>query len=150
MRLRGLGLFVLAFLLLLANPAAAQQTPSNVLGVWGLLGWWSLRCDLPVSSSNYYYGYLVDANGRAYHERDLADPGRNDKSEVVSAEILGDGKLAITVNFTSINQVRYIVFTSEPGRIRAWFNRGPSGDITVENGILRHNSEPTPWQYKCR
>ena len=131
MKLRGLGPFALAFLLLLATPAAAQQSPANVLQEWGLLGWWSLRCDLPVSSDNYYYGYVADANGRAYHERDLANPSRNDRSEVVSAVILGDGKVQITINFTSISQVRTVVFTKEPGRIRAWFNSGPSGDITV-------------------
>ena len=142
--------FALAFLLLLATPAAAQQTPSSALGVWGLLGWWSLRCDQPVSSNNYYYGYVVGADGRAYHERDLGDPGRNDRSEVVTAEILGDGKLQLTINFTSISQVRTVVFTKEQGRIRAWFNSGPSGDITVRDGVFAHNNQPTPWQYKCR
>ena len=150
MRLRSLALLALGFLALFAAPASAQQSPANAMREWGLLGWWSLNCQQPVSSNNFYYGYVVDASGRAFHERDLGDPDRNDKSEVTSAEIMGDGKITITVNFISINQERTIVFMKEPGRIRAWYNRGPGGDTTVENGIFRHNGQPTPWQFKCR
>jgi len=150
MRLRCLALVALGFLALFAAPASAQQMPANVLREWGLIGWWSLRCQQPVSSNNYYYGYVVGADGKVYHERDLGDPSRNDKSEVVSAQLLADGTLGISINFTSINQIRYVIFTKEPGRIRALYNRGPSGDLTVENGLFKHNGQQTPWQYKCR
>jgi len=149
MKYRRLALLAFA-LALVAAPAGAQPSPANALREWGLLGWWSLRCDLPVSPSNFYYGYVVDPSGRAYHERDLGDPSRNDKSEVTSAQIRPDGNLEILVDFTSINQVRQVVFTRSGERMRAWFNRGPNDDITVENGIFRHNNQPTPWQSKCR
>jgi hypothetical protein len=135
---------------LVAASARAQVATVDALQAWGLLGWWSLRCDQPVSSSNFYYGYVIGPDGRAYHQRDLGDPDRSDKSEILSAEQRADGMLSITVNFTSISQVRQVVFLKEPGRIRAWYNRGPNNDVTVDNGIFRHNGQPTPWQYKCR
>lgn len=150
MKLRSLAPLALAAAALLAAPVQAQGSPANALREWGLLGWWSLRCDLPVSASNLYYGYVVDGGGRAYHERDLGDPKRNDRSAITSVELRADGTIALVINFTSIGQVRHVVFTKEQGRIRAMFNRGPNNDISVNNGIFRHNSQPTPWQYKCR
>ena len=150
MGIRRLALFALGMAALLALPASAQVSTVNALREWGMIGWWSLRCDQPVSQSNFYYGYVIDADGRAWHERDLGDPDRNDKSEVTSAEIKPDGTIEITVNFTSINQVRTIVFAREENRMRAMYNRGAGGDVTVENGIFKHNGRPTPWQYKCR
>lgn len=150
MTARRVALFALGILALLAAPASAQVSPANALREWGMLGWWSLRCEQPVSQNNFYYGYVVADDGQAYHERDLGDPSRNDRSAVTAAEILGDGSIRITVNFTSINQTRTIVFAKEQGRMRAMYNRGSGGDITVEKGIFKHNGQPTPWQYKCR
>ena len=150
MRVRSLAPFALGMFALLAMPAWAQTSPANALREWGLLGWWSVRCDQPVSASNFYFGYVIDADGRAWHERDLGDPGRNDKSEITSAEIKPEGTIVITVSFTSVNQVRTIVFAREQSRMRAMYNRGSDGDVTVENGIFKHNGRPTPWQFKCR
>ncbi|MFO0987704.1 MAG: hypothetical protein U1F37_10085 [Alphaproteobacteria bacterium] len=150
MRLRILALLALAALALPSAPAAAQTQTGNALREWGLLGWWSLRCDLPVSQSNFYYGYVVDADGRAWHERDLGNPSQNDRSEVTVAEIKPDGTIAITVDFKSIGSVRTIVFMRDGNRMRAMHNRGSGGDVTVENGIFKHNGQPTPWQSKCR
>ena len=150
MTARRVALFALGFFTLLAAPASAQVSPVNAMREWGMLGWWSLQCQQPVSPSKFYYGYVVGTDGQAYYERDLGDPSRNDRSAVTAAEILGDGTIRITVNFTSINQVRTIVFAKEQGRVRAMYNRGSNGDVTVENGIFKHNGDPTPWQYKCR
>jgi len=150
MTARRVALFALGILTLLVAPASAQVSAVNAMREWGMLGWWSLRCERPVSENNFYYGYVTGTDGLAYHERDLGDPNRNDRSAVTEAEILGDGTIRITVNFTSINSVRTIVFAKEQGRMRAMYNRGSGGDITVENGIFKHNGQPTPWQYKCR
>jgi len=150
MTARRLALVALGLFTLFATPAAAQVSPANAMREWGMLGWWSLRCEQPVSQNNFYYGYVVGADGQAYHERDLGDSNRNDRSAVTEAEILSDGTIRITVNFTSINSVRTIVFAREQNRMRAMYNRGSGGDITVENGIFKHNGQPTPWQYKCR
>lgn len=147
---RRMALLALGLLFALAAPAAAQFGPGNALREWGMLGWWSLRCDLPVSQNNFYYGYVVDADGRAWHERKFGDSGRNDRSEVTSAKIRPDGTIEITVNFTSIRSVRTIVFAREQNRMRAMYNRGSEGDVTVENGFFKSGGRPTPWQYKCR
>ncbi len=135
---------------LLISPAAAQTQAGNALREWGMLGWWSLNCALPVSQNNFYYGYVTDPAGRAWHERDFGGSSPNDRSEVTAAEIKADGTISITVNFTSINSVRTIVFAREGNRMRAMFNRGAGGDVTVENGVFKHNGRPTPWQHKCR
>lgn len=150
MRLRAFALLALGAIALLMPPAAAQTQAGNALREWGMLGWWSLRCDQPVSQSNFYYGYVVDADGRAWHERDFGGSSPNDRSEVTSAEIKADGTIVISVNFTSISSVRTIVFARDGNRMRAMFNRGAGGDVTVENGMFKHNGRPTPWQFKCR
>ena len=150
MKLRAYALAALGAFALLTSSAAAQTQAGNALREWGMLGWWSLRCQIPVSQSNYYYGYVVDPDGRAWHERDLGNPSQNDRSEVTVAEIRADGTIAITVDFKSINSVRTIVFRRDGNRMRAMYNRGSGGDVTVENGIFKHNGQPTPWQYKCR
>lgn len=145
-----LGAVALCAVALLIAPAAAQTQTGNALREWGMLGWWSLRCEQPVSQNNFYYGYVIDADGRAWHERDFGGSNPNDRSEVTAAEIRADGTIAITVNFTSINSVRTIVFAREGNRMRAVYNRGAGGDVTVENGVFKHNGRPTPWQFKCR
>lgn len=150
MRLRTFALAAFGAFALLASSAAAQTQAGNALREWGMLGWWSLRCDLPVSQTNFHYGYVVDPDGSAWHERNFGNPSQNDRSGVTSAEIKADGTIAITVDFKSINSVRTIVFLRDGNRMRAMYNRGSSGDVTVENGIFKHNGQPTPWQYKCR
>jgi hypothetical protein len=89
------------------------------------------------------------ADGRAYQERDFADPSRNDRSDIVSGELLGDGTLALSINFASVGQTRLNVYAKSEGRVRVMFNRGPGGEVSVENGILRHNGQPTAWWSKC-
>ena len=37
------------------------------------------------------------------------------------------------------------------GRTRVVHNsQADNSDVTVENGLLRHNGQPTPWFSKCR
>lgn len=150
MKPRAFALMAFAAIALLIPPAASQTQAGNALREWGMLGWWSLNCGQPVSQNNFYYGYVVDPDGRAWHERDFGGASPNDRSEVTAASIRDDGTISITVNFTSINQVRTIVFAREGNRMRAMSNRGAGGDVTVENGLFKHNGRPTPWQQKCR
>ena len=65
MKIRCLAWMALVASAVLAAPAAAQEGTVAALRNWGLLGVWSLRCDLPVSANNYYYGYVVEPDGRA-------------------------------------------------------------------------------------
>jgi hypothetical protein len=131
------------------SPAAAQGSPVNALQEWGLLGTWAVRCDQPPSMSNSYNRFVVAPDGRAYFERDFGDPSRNDRSEIAGAELRGDGTLALTINFTSFKQVRLNAYAKSEGRVRVMYNRGPAGDVTVENGVLKHNGQATPWSQKC-
>jgi hypothetical protein len=147
---RSLAPLALGALALLASPAAAQTSPANALQEWGLVGSWSVRCDLPASSGNSYYIFVVDPDGRAYQERDFGNPDQNDRSEILSVEPRADGTLALTIDFTSFGQVRVNVYTKSEGRTRVVHNsRADNSDVTVENGVLRHNGQPTPWFSKC-
>jgi hypothetical protein len=149
----GRGLAPLAFgvFALLAMPAAAQNSPANALQEWGLLGWWSVRCDQKPDEGNGYYGFVVAPDGRVYQERDFGNPNQNDRSEVLSAESRADGTLALTINFTSFGQVRRNVYTKSAGRTRVVYNsRTDNSDVSVADGVLRHNGRPTPWFNKCR
>jgi hypothetical protein len=148
---RTLAPLALAVFALLASPAAAQTSPANVLQEWGLIGWWSVRCDGPPAGDNSYYGFVIAPDGRVYQERDFGNPNQNDRSEVVSAELRADGTLALTIDFTSFGQVRLNVYSKSGGRTRVVYNsRSDNSDVSVENGILRHNGRPTPWFSKCR
>jgi hypothetical protein len=144
-------LLALALFALLATPASAQTSPANVLREWGLLGWWSVRCDVRPGEGNGYYRFAVAPDGRVYQERDFGNPNQNDRSEVFSAEPRADGTLALTIDFTSLGHVRLNVYAKSEGRTRVVYNsRTDNSDVTVEDGILRHNGRPTPWFSKCR
>ena len=135
---------------LFAVPAQAQMA-INAMQDWGLIGAWSSRCDMAPSRSNAYYIFVAGSDGRAYLQREFGDPQINDRSEILSAEPRADGTLALTINFTSISQVRLNVYRKVESRIRVFYNSRPDNtDVTVENGVLRHNGQPTPWSQKCR
>ena len=140
--------FACVTLVALSAPAFAQGA-GNQLRDWGLLGVWSARCDLPASRANNHFRYVISADGRAWLERDFGNPEQNDRSEIVSAVLRPDGTLALTIDFTSISQVRLNVYTKVEGRVRVIYNRGPNDDVSVENGILKHNGQPTPWSSRC-
>ncbi len=149
MRARGLRLFVLGVLAVLASPATAQTSSANALREWGLLGWWSPRCDLQPSDRNLWYGFVAAPDGRAYLDRNFGNSPDNDRSEILSAEPQADGTLSLRINFAKFNDVRLNVYAKSDGRTRVMYNRGSKGDVSVENGVLRHNGRPTPWQHKC-
>jgi len=150
MKPRYMALMTLVCVCLLGAPVKAQQAV-NAMQDWGLLGAFSSRCDMPASMSNAYYIFAASADGRVYLQRDFGDPDKSDRSEVISAAPRADGTLALTINFTSISQVRLNVYTKAEGRVRVVYNSRPDNtDVTVENGVLRHNGQPTPWSQKCR
>jgi hypothetical protein len=151
MMARGLALLALGVFAFLATSASAQISPVNALREWGMLGWWSPRCEVQPSDSNLWYGFVVTADGRAYLERNFGgDTPDNDRSEIVSAKVQADGTLALQINFARFNDVRLNVYAKSEGRTRVMYNRGSKGDVSVERGVLRHNGQPTPWFNKCR
>jgi hypothetical protein len=144
-------LAALCVVALLASPAAAQQPPANALQEWGLIGWWSVQCGQPPSTGNSYYKFILELDGRVYMERDFGNPDQNDRSEVLSAVLGDDGTLAMAIDFTSLGHARINVYAKSEGRTRVIYNsRTDNSDVTVENGVLRHNGQPTPWFSKCR
>lgn len=136
-----------------APASAQQQEPAGaVLERWGLVGTWAVRCDLPPSDGNSHLRYVVEADGRAFHLRDLGDKFARDRSEILSASIAGDGAIHVTINFASLKQIRIIEFAKiagNPNQLRAMANRQADGPYSVQDGRFKSNGRETPAQTRC-
>ena len=137
--------------LALALPAAAQNDPpAEVLAKWGMLGTWAVNCGTPPSRSNGHSTYEAEGTTDAVLRRDFGAELERDRSQIQSAHI-ADGLLHMTINFTSLGQVRTNVFMKVGADgMRAFENRGPDGSYTVRDGKFLHNGQPTLVQYRCR
>ena len=135
---------------LFTQPAAAQQSVADVLSEWGMVGTWSTDCAKQPAENHFHYHVVVNASGAASYDRDRGAANLNDSNPITAAALRADGTLELTVNFPGLNQSRVVVYAKEPNRIRAMYNRGSGGDVSVENGVFKHNGQPTPWQFRCK
>ena len=144
--------FGAALALALALPAAAQtDPPAEVLAKWGMLGTWAVNCNTPPSRGNGYSTYEAEGSTEAVLRRDFGAELERDRSQIQAARIAEDGMLHLTINLTSIGQVRTNVFMKVGAvGMRAFENRGPDGSYTVRDGKFLHNGLPTATQYRCR
>lgn len=138
--------------LALARTAGAEtDSPAKVLADWGMLGTWAVNCAAPASRINGYSTYAAQGTSDAALVRDFGTDNPGDRSRIVSARIVGDGMIEITIDLTSINQVRANVFAKlGADRIRAMENRASDGSYTVRDGKFVHNGQPTLVQHRCR
>ncbi len=90
------------------------------------------------------------------HRRNFGDS--TDESQVVTAEVSGNGMLNLRVFFPSLKQTREYGLVMQPdGTIRAMYNRNQKGEYTIRDGneyTIRDgkftaNGSPTPPQHKC-
>ena len=73
-----------------------------------------------------------------------------DESEVITAEVSGDGMLNLRVFFPRLKQTREYGFAMQPdGTMRAMYNRNRKGEYTIRDGKFTANGSPTPPQHKC-
>lgn len=129
---------------------ASAETVAQTARKWGLIGPWSLDCSLkPDRNRGTVLDYEVVGNDRVVHRRNFGDT--TDESEVVTAEVSGDGMLNLRVFFPGLKQTREYGLMMQPdGTMRAMYNRNQNDEYTIKDGKFTANGEPTPPQHKCR
>ena len=129
---------------------ASAETVARTAQQWGLIGAWSLDCSLkPDRGNGSVLDYEIAGGDRVVHRRDFGD--KSDESEVVTAEISGDGMLNLRVFFPSLRQTREFGLMMQPdGTMRAIYNRNQKDEYTIKDGKFTADGSPTPPQHKCR
>ena len=132
------------------TPGASAETVAQTARKWGLIGPWSLDCSLkPDRNKGTMLAYEVVADDRVVFRRNFGDA--TDESEVVTAEVSGDGMLNLRVFFPSLKQTReYGLAMQADGTLRAMYNRNQKNEYTIKDGKFTANGNPTPPQHKCR
>jgi hypothetical protein len=139
----------IAFSLMLALSASAE-TVAATARKWGLIGPWSLDCSLkPDRNRGTVLAYEIAPGDRVVHRRNFGDS--TDESEVVTAEVSGEGMLNLRVFFRSLKQTReYGMIKQADGTMRAMYNRNEKDEYTIKDGKITANGNPTPSQHKCK
>jgi hypothetical protein len=135
--------------LVLASDAFAE-TAAETVRKWGLIGSWSVDCSLPPDRKNgTVLAYEIMRDGRVAFRRNFGDTA--DESEVVTAEVSGDGMLNLRVLFPSLKQTRESGLKMQPdGSMRAIYNRSQRGEYSIRDGKFTANGNPTSALHKCR
>ena len=113
-------LAIISLLVLTLN--ASAETVAQTARKWGLIGPWSLDCSLkPDRNKGTVLAYEIAGDDRVVHRRNFGDA--SDESEVITAEVSGDGMLNLRVFFPNLKQTREYGFAMQPdGTIRAMYN----------------------------
>jgi hypothetical protein len=128
---------------------ASADTVAQTVQKWGLIGPWSLDCSLkPDRNKGTVLDYEIVGDNRVVHRRNFGET--TDESEVVTAEISGDGTLKLRVFFPSLKQTREYGLMMQPdGTMRAIYNRNQKDEYSIKDGKFTANGSPTPPQHKC-
>jgi hypothetical protein len=128
---------------------APAETVAETARQWGLIGPWALDCSIPPDRGNgAVLAYEIAPGDRVVHRRDFGDT--TDESEVIAAEVSGDGTLNLRVFFPKLKQTREYGFAMQPdGTMRAIYNRNQNNQYTIRDGKFTANGNPTPSQHKC-
>ena len=129
--------------------SASAETVAETARAWGLIGAWSLNCSTtPDRGEGAVLAYEIAPGDRVVHRRNFG--ATTDESEVITAEVSGDGMLNLRVFFPKLKQTREYGFAMQPdGTMRAMYNRNQKGEHTIRNGNFTANGNPTPSQHKC-
>jgi len=142
---------LLPLIILFATVAgtASAETAAETASKWGLIGRWSLDCDLPPDRDRgAVLAYEIGTDGRLLYRRDFGDTA--DTADVIAAEISADNLLNLRVFFPKLKQTReYGLRMEADGSIRAFYNRDQKGNYSIRNGLFSANGRPTPPNFKC-
>jgi hypothetical protein len=128
----------------------SAETVGQTVRKWGLIGPWSADCSLPPDrGKGAVLDYEVERNGRVVLRRNLGDG--TDESEVVSADVSGDGMLNLRVYFPSLKQTRESGLLMQPdGSLRAIYNRNQKQDYTIKDGKFTATGAPAEPMHRCK
>jgi hypothetical protein len=145
----GRPLLAMVFFLVLTLHAPAA-TVADTARKWGLIGPWSPDCSLPPDrNEGMVLAYEIARGDRVVHRRKFG--AASDESEVIKAEVSGDGMLNLRVFFPRLKQTRAYGFVMQPdGTMRAIYNRNQKDEYTIRDGKFTANGHPTPALHKCR
>jgi hypothetical protein len=140
-------LAIISLLVLTLN--ASAETVAQTVRKWGLIGPWSLDCSLkPDRNKGTVLAYEIAGDDRVVHRRNFGDA--SDESEVITAEVSGDGMLNLRVFFPNLKQTREYGLVMQPdGTIHAMYNRNQKLEYTIKDGKFTANGNPTPSQHRC-
>jgi hypothetical protein len=141
---------VLAMVFLLALTLhAPAATVAATARKWGLIGPWSQDCSLPPDrNEGMVLAYEIARGDRVVHRRKFG--ASSDESEVIKAEVSGDGMLNLRVFFPQLKQTREYGFVMQPdGTMRAIYNRNQKDEYTIKDGKFIANGNPTPALHRC-
>jgi hypothetical protein len=138
----------LAACLAIASDGFAE-TAAETVQKWGLIGPWSRDCSLPSDRNNdLLLAYEIIRDSRVVLRRNLGDTA--EESEVVAAEISGDGMLNLRVFFPGLKLTRESGLMMQPdGSMRAMYVRSLQGEYTIRDGKFTASGDPTPPLHKC-
>jgi hypothetical protein len=148
------GHFSLLSLAILFLPAfthsASAETVAQTVSKWGLIGPWSTDCALPPDhGKGAVLAYELERDGRVVLRRNYGDGA--DESEVISAEVSGDGTLNLRMYFPSLKQIRENGIAMQPdGSIRAIYNRNQKDEYTIKDGKFTATGDPAAAMHRCR
>jgi hypothetical protein len=137
------------FVCLAIAPDGSAETAGDTVHKWGLIGPWSRDCSRQADRNNdTLLAYEIVSDGRVVFQRNFGDTA--EESEVVAAEVSGDGILNLRVFFPGLNQIRESGLMMQPdGSMRAMYNRSPQGEYTIRDGKFTASGGPTPPLRKC-
>jgi hypothetical protein len=102
----------------------------------------------PTRDKGAVLAYEIAPGDRVVHRRDFGETA--DESEVIAAEVSGDGTLNLRVFFPKLKQTREYGFAMQPdGSMRAIYNRNQNNQYTIRDGKFTANGNPTPSQHRC-
>ena len=129
---------------------ASAETVAQTVQAWGLIGPCSPDCSLrPDRNRGTVLDYEIVGDERVMHRRNFGDS--SDESEVVTAEVSGDGILNLRVFFPSLKQTReYGLMMQSDGTMRAIYNRDQTQAYSIKNGKFTADGSTTPPQHKCK
>jgi hypothetical protein len=138
-------LFLLAFV-----HDVSAETVAQTVRKWGLIGAWSADCSLPPDrGKGAVLDYQVERDGRVVMRRKFGDGA--DESEVVSAEVSGDGMLNLRTYFPSLKQTREGGIAMQPdGSVRAIYNRNQKDEYTIKDGQFTANGALAAPMHRCK
>jgi hypothetical protein len=138
----------LVWCLAIASDGSAE-TAAETVHKWGLIGPWSRDCSLASDRNNdRLLAYEIVSAGRVVFQREFGD--RAEQSEVVAAEVSGDGMLHLRVFFPALKEIRESGLMMQPdGSMRPMYVRNLQGEYTIRDGKFTANGDPTPPLHKC-
>lgn len=136
----------------IALPAlACADSPTQVLGDFGLLGTWATDCSRPSGSDNFYTIYAGSAEGnvrRTYYN--TADRKTPYNVYIVTRAIrLPSDMLSYQQEGDTNHDKIDVILLKDGNKYKIWSSVTAEGKALVKDGKFPGSGSDSPWQAKC-